>query len=64
MTPKQELESLRKWVAKQDVNTVSFETRIPAPRIRTFIEKKAVDPSYTTIRKLQLYRDGTLQNNP
>ena len=30
--------------------------RIPAPRIRAFIDKKAVDPSYTTIRKIQNYR--------
>ena len=58
MTPEKELETIRKWVKKQDVNEVSFSTRIPAPRIRAFMEKKAVDPSYTTIRKLQNLKNG------
>jgi hypothetical protein len=59
MTPEKELETLREWVKKQNVNEVSFSTRIPAPRIRAFIDKRAVDPSYTTIRKIQDYRNGS-----
>tara|TARA_Y100001972_G_C7571915_1_gene287017 strand:- start:577 stop:771 length:195 start_codon:yes stop_codon:yes gene_type:complete len=58
MTPEKELETIRKWVSKQDINTVSFETRIPVPRIRAFIEKKAIDPAYTTVRKIQNFKNG------
>jgi hypothetical protein len=36
---------------------------MPVMRLRTFRDSVAIDPSYTTIRKLQLYKDGTTKNN-
>jgi len=56
MKPKQELEELREWLQKQSVNEISFDIRVPAPRLRAFKNGASKDPSYTTIRKLQEWK--------
>lgn len=57
MTPNQELEQLREWVKSKNINEMSFEIRVPAPRIRAFKNGDSKDPSYTTIRKIQEYKN-------
>ena len=59
MKKDKELEQLRKWLQKQDVNEVSFAVKINVPRIRAFKEGRVKDPSYTTVRKLLEYKNGT-----
>lgn len=63
MTPEKELEEVRTWLQTQNLNDLSFATQMPVMRLRTFRDSVAIDPSYTTIRKLQLYKDGTTKNN-
>jgi hypothetical protein len=63
MTPEKELEEVRTWLQTQNLNELSFATQMPVMRLRTFRDSVAIDPSYTTIRKLQLYKDGTTKNN-
>ena len=63
MTPEKELEEVRTWLQTQNLNDLSFATHMPVMRLRTFRDSVAIDPSYTTIRKLQLYKDGTTKNN-
>jgi hypothetical protein len=63
MTPEQELEEVREWLQTQNLNELSFAVQMPVMRLRTFRDMQAIDPSYTTIRKLQLYKDGTTKNN-
>ena len=63
MTPEKELEEVRTWLQTQNLNDLSFATQMPVMRLRTFRDSLAIDPSYTTIRKLQLYKDGTTKNN-
>jgi hypothetical protein len=63
MTPEKELEEVRTWLQTQNLNKLSFATQMPVMRLRTFRDSVAIDPSYTTIRKLQLYKDGTTKNN-
>lgn len=63
MTPEQELEEVREWLQTQNLNDLSFAVQMPVMRLRTFRDMQSIDPSYTTIRKLQLYKDGTTKNN-
>lgn len=63
MTPEKELEEVRTWLQTQNLNELSFATQMPVMRLRTFRDSVSIDPSYTTIRKLQLYKDGTTKNN-
>jgi hypothetical protein len=63
MTPEKELEEVREWLTTQDLDELSYAIQIPVPRLRAFRNMNTVDPSYTTIRKLQLYKDGTTKNN-
>lgn len=63
MTPEKELEQVREWLATQDLNELSFAVQIPVPRLRAFRNMQAVDPAYTTIRKLQNYKNGTTKLN-
>jgi hypothetical protein len=63
MTPEKELEEIRTWLQTQNLNDLSFAVQMPVMRLRTFRDSVAIDPSYTTIRKLQLYKDGTTKNN-
>jgi len=63
MTPEKELEEVRTWLQTQNLNELSFATQMPVMRLRTFRDSVAIDPSYTTIRKLQLYKDGITKNN-
>lgn len=63
MTPEKELEEIREWLSTQNLNDLSYAIQIPVPRIRAFKNMQAVDPSYTTIRKLQNYKNGTTKLN-
>jgi len=63
MTPEKELEEIRQWLNTQDLNELSFAIQIPVPRIRAFKNMQAIDPAYTTIRKLQNYKNGTTKLN-
>jgi len=59
MTPEKELEQVREWLATQDLDELSYSVQIPVPRLRAFRNMQTVDPAYTTIRKLQNYKNGT-----
>jgi hypothetical protein len=63
MTPEKELEEIRKWLSSQDLNDLSFAIQIPVPRLRAFRNMDTIDPAYTTIRKLQNYKNGTVKLN-
>lgn len=62
MTPEKELEQLREWIKNKNINEISFEVRMPAPRIRAFKNGDSKDPSYTTIRKIQEYKQRLKDN--
>jgi len=63
MTPEKELEEVREWLTHQDLDELSYAVQIPVPRLRAFRNMQAVDPAYTTIRKLQIYKNGTTKLN-
>lgn len=63
MTPEKELEQVREWLTTQDLTELSFAVQIPVPRLRAFRNMQTVDPAYTTIRKLQNYKNGTIKLN-
>ena len=63
MTPEKELEEVREWLTDQDLDELSYAVQIPVPRLRAFRNMQAVDPAYTTIRKLQIYKNGTTKLN-
>ncbi len=58
MKKDKEVEDLRKWLQKQDLNDVSYAVKINVPRIRAFKEGRVKDPSYTTVKKLLEYKNG------
>jgi hypothetical protein len=58
MTPEKELEEIRDWLTTQDLDELSYAIQVPVPRLRAFRNMNTVDPSYTTIRKLQNYKNG------
>ena len=59
MTPEQELEEVREWLQTQNMTELSYAVQMPVMRLRSFRDMQSIDPSYTTIRKLQIYKDGT-----
>ena len=63
MTPEKELEEVREWLTTQDLDELSYAIQIPVPRLRAFRNMDTIDPAYTTIRKLQNYKNGTVKLN-
>ncbi len=63
MTPEEELEETRKWLNTQDLNELSYAIQVPVPRLRAFKNMQAIDPAYTTVRKLQNYKNGNNKTN-
>jgi len=63
MTPEKELEEVREWLQTQKITELSYAVQMPVMRLRKFRDMQAIDPAYTTIRKLQIYKNGTTKLN-